>query len=207
MIPFIHYLFYCQFKLKTIYIGILTVLSIASIIGTSSAACAKPRCRPFKAILFIALGLYGRWNDASIALRRRSSFSVEGVAPATHACIIHGFPRMFHMGFLYLVTMAVTYIAGGVAYAVRVPERFFPGRERMSRENLHALDMLHLGRFDIVGQSHQILHVAVIAAIYLHFYGISCAFHTAILTEQCLLPISLKLGVTDLSISSSSVES
>ena len=64
-----------------------------------------------------------------------------------------------------------------------------------------------LGRFDIVGQSHQILHVAVIAAIYLHFYGISCLFHTVIRTEQCILPITLKLGVTDLSIGSSSVES
>ena len=59
MIPVIHYLFYCDFKLKTIYISVLTVLSIASMIVTSSAACAKPKFRPFKAILFIALGLYG----------------------------------------------------------------------------------------------------------------------------------------------------
>ncbi|CAF4752747.1 unnamed protein product, partial [Rotaria sp. Silwood2] len=169
MIPVIHYLFYCYLKLKTIYIGVLLGLSIASIIGTSSAACAKPRCRPFKAILFIALGLYG-------------------AAPATHACILHGFPRMFQMGFLYLCIMAVTYIAGGVIYAVRVPERFFPGR------------------FDIVGQSHQILHIAVIVAVYLHFYGICCLFHTVIRTEQCLMPITLKLGVTDLSVSSTSVE-
>jgi len=170
MIPVIHYLFYCDFKLKTIYISVLTVLSIASMIVTSSAACAKPQFRAFKAILFIALGLYG-------------------VAPATHACLIHGFPKMFQMGFLYLVIMAVAYIGGGVTYAIRVPERFFPGR------------------FDIVGQSHQILHVAVIAAIYLHFYGISCLFHTVIRTEQCIYPITMKLGVTDLSISSSSVES
>lgn len=34
---------------------------------------------------------------------------------------------MFQMGFLYLIIMAVTYIAGGVIYAVRIPERFFPG--------------------------------------------------------------------------------
>lgn len=34
---------------------------------------------------------------------------------------------MFQMGFLYLVIMAVTYIGGGVTYAIRVPERFFPG--------------------------------------------------------------------------------
>lgn len=59
MVPVIHYLFYCYLKLKTMYIGILFVLSIASTIGTSSAACSKPRYRPFKAILFIALGLYG----------------------------------------------------------------------------------------------------------------------------------------------------
>jgi predicted membrane channel-forming protein YqfA (hemolysin III family) len=59
MVPVIHYAFYCYLKLKAIYIGVLLVLSIASIIGTSSAACAKPQCRPFKAILFIALGLYG----------------------------------------------------------------------------------------------------------------------------------------------------
>ena len=51
-----------------------------------------------------------------------------GAAPATHACIIHGLPRMFDMGFLYLCIMAVTYIGGGVAYAVRIPERFFPGK-------------------------------------------------------------------------------
>ncbi len=59
MVPVIHYLFYCYFRLKTIYISVLFVLSVVSMIGTSSAACTKPRCRPFKAILFIVLGLYG----------------------------------------------------------------------------------------------------------------------------------------------------
>ncbi|CAF2405481.1 unnamed protein product [Rotaria sp. Silwood2] len=165
MVPVIHYLFYCYFQLKTIYISILFILSIASMIGTSSAACSKPRYRPFKAILFIALGLYG-------------------VAPATHACILHGLSRMFEMGFLYLCIMAVTYIAGGIVYAIRIPERYFPGR------------------FDIVGQSHQILHISVIVAVYLHFYGICCLFHNIIRTEQCIMPTRVKLSVTDLSISS-----
>lgn len=182
MIPVIHYFFYCYFKLKTIYISILLVLSLASVIGTSSATCSQPHCRPFKAILFIALGLYGRNRTLFLKV-----LSVEylGVAPATHACILHGFPRMFQMGFIYLCVMAVTYIAGGVTYAVRVPERFFPGR------------------FDIVGQSHHILHVAVIVAVYLHFYGICTLFHNVIQTEQCILPITLKLGVTDLPVLSS----
>jgi len=59
------------------------------------------------------------------------------------------------------------------------------------------------GRCDIVGQSHQILHIAVIAAIYFHFYCLSCVFHAVIQTEQCIMPITIKLAVTDLSISSS----
>ncbi len=37
--------------------------------------------------------------------------------------------RMLQMGFIYICIMAVTYIGGGVTYAVRVPERFFPGRD------------------------------------------------------------------------------
>ncbi|CAF3693702.1 unnamed protein product [Rotaria sordida] len=164
-VPVVHYLFYCYFQLKTIYISILFVLSIASMIGTSSAACSKPRYRPFKAILFIVLGLYG-------------------VAPATHACILYGLSRMFEMGFLYLCIMAVTYITGGIVYAIRIPERYFPGR------------------FDVVGQSHQILHIAVIVAVYLHFYGICCLFHNITRTEQCITPITLKFSITDLSISS-----
>jgi len=135
MIPVIHYLFYCYFKLKPIYIGVLFFLSIASIIGTSTAACAKPQFRPFKAILFIALGLYGSF----VCLVLFSFFSMIfflnlGAAPATHACILHGIPRMFQMGFLYLCIMAVTYIVGGVTYAIRVPERFFPGREKKTLE-------------------------------------------------------------------------
>ncbi len=51
------------------------------------------------------------------------------MAPATHACILYGLPRMVEMGFLYLCFMGATYIAGGVAYAARVPERFFPGKK------------------------------------------------------------------------------
>jgi adiponectin receptor len=117
------------------------------------------------------------------------------MVPAIHACILHGLARMFQMGFLYLCIMAATYITGGVAYALRVPERFFPGRNPsillMSFIRHHVYTILFLGRFDIVGHSHQILHVAVIAAVYLHFYSICCLFHSIMETEQCLTPMIL----------------
>ncbi|CAF0781166.1 unnamed protein product [Didymodactylos carnosus] len=155
MIPVLHYYFYCNLKLKAIYIGILLLLSIASVIGTSSAACSKPRCRPFKATLFIVLGLYG-------------------VVPTIHACIIYGMHRMIQMGFLYLCVMAVSYIFGGVMYGSRMPERFFPGK------------------FDIIGQSHQVLHVAVLIAIYFHFYACCRLFNYVVVNEKCIEPIMLK---------------
>jgi adiponectin receptor len=198
MIPVIHYSFYCYLKLKAIYIGVLFVLSVASIIGTSSAACSKPQCRPFKAILFIALGLYGIKTIYRIFYETFFPYYL-GVAPATHACILHGMARMFQMGFLYLCLMAVTYIAGGVTYAVRVPERFFPGKYPLIKSRWFNLFLP--GRFDIVGQSHHVLHIAVIVAVYLHFYCLCRLFHTVIRTEQCLNPVTLKLGITDLSIS------
>jgi adiponectin receptor len=62
----------------------------------------------------------------------KSFFHLLGAAPATHAVIIYGFPRMFEMGFLYLCLMAVMYIGGGIMYGVRIPERFFPGKTRLS---------------------------------------------------------------------------
>lgn len=120
----------------------------------------------------------------------RVLFPSLGVVPAIHACLLHGLTRMFHMGFIYLCIMAVTYILGGVAYAIRVPERFFPGKdsERVHQTNSSPI-ALFVGHFDIIGHSHQILHIAVIAAIYLHFYGICSLFDYVIQSEHCLLPI------------------
>jgi hypothetical protein len=43
---------------------------------------------------------------------------------------------MVEMGFLYLCFMGATYIAGGVAYAARVPERFFPGKKKLNKKFL-----------------------------------------------------------------------
>jgi len=73
MIPVIHYSFYCYLKIKAIYISVLFVLSVSSVIGTSTAACSKPQFRPFKAILFIALGLYG---INKLNIYKKSSFNL-----------------------------------------------------------------------------------------------------------------------------------
>ena len=129
-------------------------------IGTSSVACSKPKCRPFKAILFIALGLYGRFRSFLAATCLLLS---PGAVPAIHACLLHGLPRMFQMGFLYMCIMAVTYIAGGIAYAVRVPERFFPGKpsRKLTRD-------IYKGLFNLL----QV--VLILLGIAIRFYTSQC---------------------------------
>ncbi|XP_071305971.1 adiponectin receptor protein 1 isoform X2 [Agelaius tricolor] len=81
---------------------------------------------------------------------------LSGVVPTMHFTIAEGFVKattVGQMGWFFL--MAVMYITGAGLYAARIPERFFPGK------------------FDIWFQSHQIFHVLVVAAAFVHFYGVS----------------------------------
>jgi adiponectin receptor len=62
------------------------------------------------------------------------------------------------MGLFYLVLQGVLYITGAVIYALRIPERFAPGK------------------FDFLGSSHQIFHGFVLAAATSHFIGLCIAY-------------------------------
>jgi len=57
-----------------------------------------------------------------------------------------------------LIPSLGSYIVGGVLYSFRWPERWAPGK------------------FDIIGHSHQLWHVAIVLAIYLHFQAV-LSFH------------------------------
>jgi len=62
------------------------------------------------------------------------------------------------MGLFYLVLQGVLYIVGATIYALRIPERFAPGK------------------FDFFGSSHQIFHGFVLAAAVTHFIGLCIAY-------------------------------
>jgi len=62
------------------------------------------------------------------------------------------------MGLFYVILQGVLYIIGAVIYALRIPERFAPGK------------------FDILGASHQIFHFFVLAAAVTHFIGLCVAY-------------------------------
>ncbi|KAK2147973.1 hypothetical protein LSH36_524g01073 [Paralvinella palmiformis] len=83
-------------------------------------------------------------------------FGLSAIVPISHVIIVNGFWETFYFAALgWMILMAFFYISGALIYAARIPERIWPGK------------------FDIWFQSHQIFHVFVIAAAFVHYHGIS----------------------------------
>lgn len=80
-----------------------------------------------------------------------------GIVPFVHGTIIHGYENMAQF-YAPLIPSLGSYIVGVILYSFRWPERWAPGK------------------FDIVGHSHQLWHVAIVLAIYLHFEAV-LSFH------------------------------
>jgi adiponectin receptor len=99
-----------------------------------------PQWRPFRAFMFITMGL-------------------SAVVPVAHGFTALGLEQLNKtIALPWLLTQGALYIVGASIYAARVPERWAPGR------------------FDIVGSSHQIFHVLVLAAAAVHLVGLIKAF-------------------------------
>jgi len=84
------------------------------------------------------------------------TFGLSGIIPAVHYTLIEGWDFAITKASLgWLILMGSLYVLGAILYAIRVPERFFPGK------------------CDLWFQSHQIFHVLVLAAAFVHYHGIS----------------------------------
>ena len=125
---------------------------------------ARPEYRAIRAGVFLSLGL-------------------SGVIPMIHALIKNGAKCEYPVYFLcanissvsfgegqihWMILMGVLYVGGATFYATR-----FPGRLSYLSLPKIALECVWPGRFDLVFQSHQIFHVAVVVAALIHMYGIS----------------------------------
>ncbi|KAH6835955.1 heptahelical transmembrane protein2 [Perilla frutescens var. hirtella] len=91
-----------------------------------------------------------------------------GVIPATHALILHWDHPQILISLFYELVMALFYGVGALVYVARIPERWKPGA------------------FDILGHSHQIFHVLVVAAALAH-----CAATLIIMDWRRALPAHL----------------
>ncbi|KYM80866.1 hypothetical protein ALC53_08679 [Atta colombica] len=140
-VPWLYYGFYCDYQPKLIYLSVVVVLGITSIVVSLWERFGEPNYRPLRAGVFMGFGLSG---------------FLMFVIPAVHYAVAEGWFKAISQASLgWLILMGCLYILGALFYALRVPERFFPGK------------------FDIWFQSHQIFHVLVIAAAFVHYHGIT----------------------------------
>lgn len=136
-VPWLYFGFYCDKIARYTYLVCIISLGAVCLFVALRDTFGLPKYRPLRAGLYVALGL-------------------SGVVPAIHYVSINSFIIAIEGGGLgWMLLMACLYILGAVLYAIRVPERFFPGK------------------CDIWFQSHQIFHVLVLAAAFVHYHGIN----------------------------------
>jgi len=151
-VPWLYYGFYCHYEHKLVYLSFVLVLGIMSIVVSLYDKFSEPNLRPLRAGVF-------------------ASFGLSGIIPAIHYGLMEGwFSKITRNSLGWLILMGLLYILGAVFYALRVPERFYPGK------------------FDLVFQSHQIFHVLVIAAAFVHYHGISEMAMYRVTVGECTVP-------------------
>lgn len=83
-----------------------------------------------------------------------SAFGASSFAPIVHAIVLYGWEvQKDRMGLIWWAWVAFFNLIGVATYGFKIPERFYAGR------------------FDIVGQSHQIMHISVVVAAMMHVMG------------------------------------
>ncbi|XP_003741628.1 adiponectin receptor protein-like [Galendromus occidentalis] len=133
--PWIHYLFWCSPMSKIVYMAVAYSLCVLTVNLTMWEKFGQSQFRVLRASIFTGLGL-----SCSIF-------------PGTHFVLIHGLYAAFvDLAFGWLFTMFAVAMFGVALYAMRVPERFMPGK------------------FDVWCHSHQFFHVAVIVGAYVHLH-------------------------------------
>lgn len=139
-IPSIYYGFRDDVRLTRIYWTMITTIGAGTALVTAAPKFRTAEWRPFRAAMFVAMGL-------------------SAIFPVIHGLQTFGVDYLNKsIALPWLVTHGVLYIVGAAIYAVRIPERWAPGR------------------FDIWGNSHQIFHVLVLIAAATHLTGLVKAF-------------------------------
>lgn len=113
-------------------LGFIIVLGFGTMLVSLLPVFQKPEYRSLRAGLFFGM-------------------DISGVAPILHKLVLYwNQPEALHTT-SYEVLMGVFYGVGALVYALRVPERWMPGK------------------FDIAGHSHNLFHVLVVAGAYTHY--------------------------------------
>lgn len=109
-VPSIFYGFYCLPELQHRYWTMICTIGVGCICVCISPRFRRPRWRPFRAAMFVGMGL-------------------SAIFPVLHGLKLFGIDRMRReMGVSWLLLQGFLYILGAGIYAARVPERLYPGK-------------------------------------------------------------------------------
>ncbi|KAI1821704.1 hemolysin-III protein [Xylaria intraflava] len=97
--------------------------------------------------------------------------------PLLHGVQLYGLEYMLQYSGMKWYLLELVFYGGGVSlYGSRTPERFAPGR------------------FDIWGGSHQIFHVSILCAMYIHAIALSQAFTACHTLDICSIQAAHRAG-------------
>ncbi|RWS30224.1 uncharacterized protein B4U80_05676 [Leptotrombidium deliense] len=135
-VPWLYYGFQEHLELAQRYIILVGTLAIICIVISCYDRFERPQSRAIRAAVFLAYGLIG-------------------ILPATHFRLkfCYGIQALCD-SFNYLCVMGSIHTAAAVIYALRIPERIFPGS------------------YDYWFHSHQIFHSLVVIASLVHYHCI-----------------------------------
>jgi adiponectin receptor len=81
------------------------------------------------------------------------TMGVSGIIPCVHKIFLYQDEPVAYQTLKMEIAMGIMYGVGALIYATRIPERWKPGT------------------FDIIGNSHQLFHILVVAGAYTHYHG------------------------------------
>lgn len=107
----------------------------------------------------VIVSLWEKFDKPKYRTFRAAVFLTMGLSaliPGIHYAIKFGYKQALERASLgWMLLMGFFYVFGTMIYMLQIPERWFPGK------------------FDIWGQSHQLFHIFVFVAVFIHYHGIS----------------------------------
>lgn len=142
-VPWLYYAWFNSPWCATFYIALSLSFALGCIIVSLLDRFGERKYLPYRAALFLGDGL---------------SALLPGVHWISREAMHQGKQGFFHQNHwpgLLLIIMGGTYTLGGLVYAFRLPERFYPGR------------------FDLWFNSHQLFHVMVVTGALLYYHSLT----------------------------------
>lgn len=150
--PPVYYGFMCHRVYLVFYLTTTTLLGAMAVMVSLLDRFQAREWRHLRAMMFSGLGLYG-------------------IAPVVHQWLLNNHVPQVRTALVYDLIMGATYLSGGAIYALRVPERWFPGK------------------FDLFLHSHQVFHLAVVAGAYIHYYSVKLMLEWRDASGGCAAPV------------------